>query len=275
LQQAFRKVGTMPDDRAATQAAGFEASFATVSDEFAITSSRAATSDRRYLKPIAVDSEALLQQQIEVIEQSVARVRAENPAVRFGSVYRLAKRSLDLLLSVPALIVLAPFFLLVGILIRIDSSGPAFFTQHRIGENGRPFRMYKFRTMTNGAGVLRGTDHKRRADNRVTRVGRFLRMTSIDELPQLLNVALGQMSMVGPRPEIPTIIVDRYETWQYKRLLVPQGITGWWQVTGRGKKLLWKHTEDDLYYIAHASFWFDLKLLAMTVRAVISRNGAF
>jgi lipopolysaccharide/colanic/teichoic acid biosynthesis glycosyltransferase len=192
-----------------------------------------------------------------------------------ATLYRLAKRALDISLALPALILFAPLMLIIAGIIRLDSPGPALFRQQRVGMNGRLFCMYKFRSMKQNAGVLLRGAHKEEHDRRVTKVGRFIRKTSLDELPQLINVILGHMSLVGPRPELPEIMLYRYEPWQYRRLSVPQGITGWWQVTGRGKKVLWKHTADDLYYVDRASIWFDLKLLFMTLRAVIGRDGAF
>lgn len=196
--------------------------------------------------------------------------------IEFPRSYRIAKRLLDLVGAAIGLIILSPIFLIVAILILLDSSGPVFFKQERVGFQGRPFRMLKFRTMTVGGRLPQdGGAHKRRNDHRVTRVGKILRTTSLDEVPQLINVFRGEMSLVGPRPEILSIVLGKYQPWQYQRFLVPQGMTGWWQVTGRGTKLLYEHTEDDLYYIEHASFWFDLKILLMTVRAVIRREGAF
>lgn len=195
---------------------------------------------------------------------------------QFSLVYQIAKRSLDIAVAAVALVVLAPLFLIVAGAIRLDSPGPAFFVQPRVGQGGRVFKMLKFRTMVTNTDIRLGdVSHKMANDPRVTRVGTFLRKSSIDELPQLVNILFGRMSLVGPRPELVEIMEGRYETWQYARLLVPQGLTGWWQVTGRGTKLLCEHTEDDLYYIGQASFWFDLKILVMTVRAVIRREGAF
>ena len=116
--------------------------------------------------------------------------------------------------------------------------------------------------------------HKKKDDPRVTRVGRFIRATSIDELPQLFNVLRGEMSLVGPRPELPWL-VERYEPWQRKRFAVPQGITGWWQVNGRADKLMHEHTEDDLYYIQNYSLLLDLEILWKTIGAVIKKTGAY
>ena len=189
--------------------------------------------------------------------------------------YRLSKRVLDVVVAALGLLLLSPLLLLLALLIRLDSPGPALFVQPRVGQRGRLFPMLKFRTMAHGSTLPRVGPHKRPDDARVTRVGRLLRRTSLDELPQLLNVLVGQMSLVGPRPELPAIVLAHYAPWQYRRLLVPQGMTGWWQVTGRGAKLLYQHTADDLYYLAHAGLGLDLQILARTVRAVLRRDGAF
>jgi lipopolysaccharide/colanic/teichoic acid biosynthesis glycosyltransferase len=194
----------------------------------------------------------------------------------FPLAYRILKRFLDVTVAALGLTVLAPLLAVISFCICLDSRGSALFVQPRVGQGGRVFKMLKFRTMITGSAVRLGDEpHKQAHDPRVTRVGRLLRKTSLDELPQLVNVLLGHMSLVGPRPELVEIVKARYEPWQYARLLVPQGMTGWWQVTGRGTKLLFENTEDDLYYIERASFWFDIRILAMTVRAVIRRDGAF
>ena len=116
--------------------------------------------------------------------------------------------------------------------------------------------------------------YKRPDDPRVTRVGRVLRRTSLDELPQLFNVLLGEMSLVGPRPELPNL-VEKYELWQRKRFAVPQGMTGWWQVNGRSDKPMHLHTEEDLYYVQNYSIWLDLQILVKTVWVVLRRKGAY
>ena len=189
--------------------------------------------------------------------------------------YRVSKRVLDVGVASLGLLVLSPLLLLLALLIRLDSPGPSLFVQARVGQRGRLFPMLKFRTMAHGSRLRLVGSHKRPDDDRVTRVGRLLRRASLDELPQLLNVLVGQMSLVGPRPELPAIVLAHYAPWQYRRLLVPQGMTGWWQVTGRGAKLLYQHTADDLYYIAHAGPRLDLRILARTARAVLRRDGAF
>lgn len=210
------------------------------------------------------------------MEQYIAEVIGHEGAFAMPWTYRLTKRIFDVLASGIALILLAPLMSIVAVLIKLDSPGSVFFVQERIGHLGKPFRLIKFRTMVDGNTMKDdGEIHKRRNDTRVTKIGAFLRTTSLDELPQLINVLKGEMSLVGPRPEITGIVQEYYEPWQYERFLVPQGITGWWQVTGRGAKLLREHTADDLYYIMHASLWFDIVILFMTVRAVIKRDGAF
>jgi exopolysaccharide biosynthesis polyprenyl glycosylphosphotransferase len=197
---------------------------------------------------------------------------------------RLVKRLVDLVVGA---LLLIPGALLMGVIslaIRLESHAPAIFKQARVGENGQLFYMYKFRTMVPEAEQLRHlveiTDadgnliHKQANDPRVTQVGRFLRRRSLDELPQLFNVLKGEMSMVGPRPELP-YLVERYELWQRRRFAVPQGLTGWWQVNGRSEHPMHLHTEDDLYYIQHYSLGLDFKILLMTVIAVLRGRGAF
>ncbi len=197
---------------------------------------------------------------------------------------RLVKRTFDLVVTVGALPFVLPIMGIIALAIKLDSPGPAIFKQERVGENGRIFTIYKFRTMVVDAEqraheVIEVTEdgkiiHKRKDDPRVTRLGRFLRRTSLDELPQLFNVLKGEMSLVGPRPELPWL-VEHYEPWQRKRFAVPQGITGWWQVNGRSDRPMHLHTEDDLYYIQNYSFWLDLKILWMTFKKVLRREGAY
>jgi len=205
-----------------------------------------------------------------------------NDAVIGGGVARL-KRLVDVVVSALALLVLWPVMLIIAVAIRLDSPGPAIFKQRRVGQYHRLFTIYKFRTMVVDAEqrageVIQQKDgaiiHKARSDPRVTRVGAFLRRTSLDELPQLFNVLKGDMSLVGPRPELPWLVTT-YQPWQYRRLKVPQGITGWWQVNGRGDRPMHLHTEDDLFYIRNYSIWLDFKIILQTIRAVFSKRGAF
>ncbi|MFN8458709.1 MAG: sugar transferase [Anaerolineae bacterium] len=197
---------------------------------------------------------------------------------------RLVKRIFDLLVSTIGLILALPLMIIIAILIRLDSPGPVIFKQQRVGENGRIFNMYKFRTMIHDAEaqhqeLMQQTDeghlvHKFYDDPRVTRFGRILRHTSLDELPQLMNILKGEMSLVGPRPELPWL-VDQYKPWQRKRFEVPQGLTGWWQINGRADKLMHLHTEEDLYYIKNYSLWLDIQILWRTIKTVIDRRGAY
>ncbi len=197
---------------------------------------------------------------------------------------RVVKRIFDLGVAAASLLILWPVMLIIAIAIKLDSPGPAILKQKRVGENGRIFTVYKFRSMVQDADkmlaqVIQRTDdgkivHKRPDDPRITRVGRFIRRTSLDELPQLFNVIKGDMSMVGPRPELP-FIVEHYESWQHKRFAVPPGITGWWQISGRSDKPMHLHTEDDLYYISHYSPLLDLQILFKTIGVVLKGKGAY
>ncbi len=197
---------------------------------------------------------------------------------------RFAKRLLDLILSSTVLILCAPIFLIIAIAIKLEDGGPVFYRAQRVGENGRLFDMIKFRSMVVNADQVQQqiniTDeggnlvHKSRTDPRITRVGRFIRRTSIDELPQLINVLAGEMSLVGPRPELPWL-VEKYEPWQRKRFAVPQGITGWWQINGRSDNLMHLHTDQDLYYIQNYSLWLDIRILMRTVTIVLRGSGAY
>ena len=197
---------------------------------------------------------------------------------------RLVKRGFDLVIGSLLMLLALPPLLVIAIAIRLDSSGHVIFRQDRVGENGRLFGMYKFRTMVAGAEAqqdevnIQTEDdeviHKRPDDPRVTKVGHFLRRYSLDELPQLMNVLKGEMSLVGPRPEMPWL-VDRYESWQRTRFAVPQGITGWWQINGRSDKPMHLNTDDDLYYVYNYSLWLDIQILLKTPLAVIRGVGAF
>ncbi|NIN70138.1 MAG: exopolysaccharide biosynthesis polyprenyl glycosylphosphotransferase [Anaerolineae bacterium] len=197
---------------------------------------------------------------------------------------RLVKRVFDLLVATPLIVLLSPLMLVLAILIKLDSKGPAIFKQRRVGENYKTFPMYKFRSMVECAEArfdevaVQTADgqilHKFKDDPRVTRLGRILRRTSIDELPQLFNVLRGEMSLVGPRPELP-FLVERYEPWQRKRFAVPPGMTGWWQISGRSDRPMHLHIQHDLYYIQNYSPLLDLQILWKTVGAVLKGRGAY
>jgi exopolysaccharide biosynthesis polyprenyl glycosylphosphotransferase len=199
---------------------------------------------------------------------------------------RVVKRAFDLIVGSLALILFSPLMLAVALMVRMDSPGPVLLRQPRIGEGGQPFRMLKLRTMHEGAeaderqmaqetGAGPPMFVKQPDDPRVTRVGHILRRFSVDELPQLFNVLKGDMSLVGPRPELPWM-VERYEPQHRKRFAVPQGMTGWWQVNGRSDRADYAlRIEDDLYYIRNWSVWLDLRILFMTIKAVIRGEGAY
>lgn len=197
---------------------------------------------------------------------------------------RLIKRGFDLIFGSLALILALPAMAIIAILIGLFEGRPVFFMQKRSGENGRAFEIYKFRTMVKNAAQFQeqfektdqdgNTIHKRKDDPRVTNLGRFLRRFSLDELPQLFNVILGSMSLVGPRPELP-YLVEKYDTWQRTRFAVSPGITGWWQINGRSERMMHLHTEDDLYYINHYSLWLDIQILIRTLWAVLLGKGAY
>ena len=203
-------------------------------------------------------------------------------ALALNDYQRLTKRILDVLIAVPVTLITLPLMGLVALAIWIDDGRPVLFPQKRMGENGRVFTMYKFRTMrqtpTEEQPALHDKQgnptHKAPDDPRVTRIGRFLRRYSLDELPQLFNVLRGTMSLVGPRPELPEL-VDNYEPWQRKRFAVPQGMTGWWQTHGRSDRPMHLHTEDDLYYVQNYSIWLDIRILIITIWIVIRGKGAY
>ena len=195
-----------------------------------------------------------------------------------------AKRLFDLFLSLMLLIMLSPIFLFVAVAIKFTSKGPVLFRQQRCGLNGRRFRFYKFRTMTEGAeeklseliahNEMSGPVFKMENDPRVTPVGRFLRRFSLDELPQLWNVFLGQMSFVGPRPPLPKE-VNRYDNWQRRRLSMKPGLTCLWQVRGRNRISDFNEwMKLDLEYIDNWSLWLDLELFFKTIPAVLLAKGA-
>jgi exopolysaccharide biosynthesis polyprenyl glycosylphosphotransferase len=202
----------------------------------------------------------------------------------FTGPQRIAKEAFDRAGAVAALLVLAPVFAVVALAVKLDSPGPVFYRQTRVGRDGRRFNMVKFRTMVVGADRLRaelehcneadGLLFKLRTDPRVTRSGRILRRYSIDELPQILNVVRGDMSMVGPRPPLPAE-VDLYERHVTRRLLVKPGITGLWQVSGRSDLPWDEAVRLDLYYVDHWSPTMDLAIIAKTFTAVIKGAGAY
>jgi exopolysaccharide biosynthesis polyprenyl glycosylphosphotransferase len=209
-------------------------------------------------------------------------IHVEIPQFEGGK--HVLKRMLDVVVSATALLILLPFMLLIGLAIRLDSTGAAIFTQERVGRNGSTFRMLKFRSMVQdaeaGLGALRarnegaGVLFKLKDDPRVTRIGRVLRKLSLDELPQLWNVLVGEMSLVGPRPPLRRE-VDGYETHVHRRLYIKPGLTGMWQVNGRSD-LSWEESVRlDLYYVENWSLTGDLVILWRTARVLLHPTGAY
>lgn len=187
---------------------------------------------------------------------------------------KIFKTIIDLMVSVPAIILLSPLMFFVALAIKLDSSGPVLFVQERAGREGKSFKIYKFRTMVvdaekQGAGVFVEEN-----DTRITRVGRFLRQTSLDELPQLINVIKGEMSLVGPRPTL-LYQVERYDERQRGRLKVKPGVTGWAQVNGRNALTWPERIELDLWYIANWSLWLDLKIIIKTFIVVLKKTNLY
>lgn len=214
---------------------------------------------------------------------AVPVIGLRDPAI--DGLNRILKRVMDILTAGTGLILLAPLFLAVAAAIKLEDGGPILYRTLRVGENGRLFQMIKFRSMVVNADAQRDAVarvdeegnlvYKGANDPRVTRVGRFLRRMSIDELPQLINVLRGEMSLVGPRPEQPWLM-DRYTAWQHKRFAVPQGMTGWWQVNSREESpLLYLHADEDLYYVQNYSLWLDIQILWKTLIVVLRGKGAY
>jgi len=200
-----------------------------------------------------------------------------------GKAYRIVKRSIDILFCLMVAPLFAPLMLLIMVLVYVDSPGKIFFSQLRTGKGGRRFRMYKFRTMVPNAEELKlvyahlneltWPDFKITDDPRVTRIGKILRKTSLDELPQLLNVFKGDMSLVGPRPT--SFAPDTYRLWHTERLEVVPGITGLWQVHGRSNLDFDDRLKLDIAYIERQSIWMDLQIIIRTAGQVFVGEGAY
>lgn len=195
--------------------------------------------------------------------------------------YLCLKRALDVTVALTLLLLLLPVMLLLAVAVKLDSPGPVFYRQRRIGKDGAAVEILKFRSMrTTVAAPCRV--YKAKGDPRVTRLGRFIRAASLDELPQLLNVLRGDMSLVGPRPEL-TEMLAYYRAEHYRRHLATPGLTGWWQINGRiARGTRFSPEEDlqlklanDLYYLEHRSFWLDLRILLLTIPVVLGGRGAF
>ncbi len=225
-------------------------------------------------------------------EPGVRIGRASSPIVPVAPTpigYRLSKRVLDLVASLIGLILVSPILVIVAGAVKLESRGPVFFRQERLGIGGRPFIVYKFRTMFSSAEQGQHRDHVRElirpgakdapredgvwlpipADPRVTRLGAFLRRSHLDEFPQLINIVRGEMSLVGPRPPIP-YEVEVYQPWHLRRLAVIPGLTGLWQATGWGRLSFDEGVALDIAYIDRRGFWVDLRLILRTLWQIVT-----
>lgn len=200
-------------------------------------------------------------------------------------VYRFVKRLFDMVASTIALVILSPLFLIIAICIKVDDpKGPVFYSQVRVGKDGKHFKMFKFRSMVTNADQLLeklrsqndidGAMFKMKNDPRITKVGRIIRKYSLDELPQLANVVMGSMSIVGPRPPLVSEVAE-YTDYDNQRLMVKPGATGMWQVGGRNDVSFDEMVALDLTYIQERSIWLDLKIMFETVKIMIIPNGAY
>ena len=199
--------------------------------------------------------------------------------------YVVAKRTIDIIGSLAGMIILFPLFLLIAICIKLESlKDPVIFSQLRVGKNGKCFKIYKFRSMVVDAedrltellhkNEVKGAMFKIKEDPRITKVGKFIRRTSIDELPQLINILLGHMSFVGPRPPLPRE-VEKYTEYEKQRLLIIPGCTGLWQISGRSNLDFDQMLELDLKYISTRTIWLDMKIIVKTIFVLLNTKGAY
>ena len=198
-------------------------------------------------------------------------------------IYSILKRLIDIVGALFGLIILSPILIIVGVLIKLESKGPIIFAQKRVGLNGKEFKMYKFRSMVANAEEIKeklkeknemsGPMFKIKDDPRITKIGKFIRKTSIDELPQLINVLKGDMSLVGPRPSLPNEVKE-FEPWMLKRLDVKPGLTCYWQVMGRNNIDFENWMKLDIKYVNERSFWLDIKLIFKTFFVLFGDENA-
>lgn len=226
------------------------------------------------------------QSELTMENRSIEKRSKENSMTNTKNkkVYNVTKRVLDVLLSFIGLIVLSPIFLILGIMIKIDSKGSVFFTHKRIGKDGKEIGIYKFRTMHENAEQMIENfteeqmeeykeNYKLKNDPRITRIGKFLRRTSLDELPQILNILKGELSIIGPRPVI-TSELEKYGPNKNKFLSVKPGLTGYWQANGRSTTTYAERMDMELYYVDNRSLWLDIRLFFKTFISVIKKEGA-
>ena len=211
------------------------------------------------------------------------RVEFDNIDENKKRIYEISKRAIDIIGAGSGLLLLSPVIAIVACAVKFTSKGPIFFSQKRVGKNGKIFEMYKFRSMVVNAEELKeklahqnemsGPMFKMKDDPRVTKIGKFIRKTSIDELPQLWNVLKGDMSLVGPRPSLPKE-VKQFENWMYKRLTVKPGLTCYWQVSGRNNIDFEDWMKLDIIYVNERNLWIDIKLIFKTVLVLFGDKNA-
>ena len=205
--------------------------------------------------------------------------------IQISKLYLATKRTIDIVGSLTGIIILFPLFLLVAVCIKLEAvKDPIIFSQLRVGKNGKCFKIYKFRSMVRDAeekltellhrNDVKGHMFKMKKDPRITKVGKFIRKTSIDELPQLINILLGQMSFVGPRPPLPREVKE-YTEYEKQRLLITPGCTGLWQISGRSDLDFNQMLELDLKYISNRTIWFDMKIIVKTIFVLFNSKGAY
>lgn len=205
--------------------------------------------------------------------------------IQISKVYVVTKRTIDIVGSLTGIIILFPLFLLVAVCIKIEArKDPIIFSQLRVGKNGKCFKIYKFRSMVRDAeekltellhrNDVKGHMFKMKKDPRITKVGKFIRKTSIDELPQLINILIGQMSFVGPRPPLPREVKE-YTEYERQRLLIIPGCTGLWQISGRSNLDFNHMLELDLKYINNRTIWFDIKIIVKTIFILFNSKDAY
>ena len=217
---------------------------------------------------------------MEVLKIEFENIKENKAKLSF---YEICKRAIDIIGAISGLLLLSPVIVIVACAIKFTSKGPIFFSQKRVGKNGELFDMYKFRSMVVNAEELKeklahqnemsGPMFKMKDDPRVTKVGKFIRRTSLDEIPQLWNVLKGDMSLVGPRPSLPKE-VKQFEKWMYKRLTIKPGLTCYWQVSGRNNIDFEDWMKLDINYVEDRNLWIDIKLILKTVGVLFGDKNA-